>query len=179
MVTTNNPLDLNSDTNIDEKDIERFLPAFGVTDKDPNYINKYDIYPQNIKEGTQGDGRIDIQDLYHLVKAVSEQEKLADRIKEVNPDFVYPTIDQSIKTEVLTQICKLLPPLELDENQELNIETIANHLDAIYSIQGKVIAEYEHQKSIFEKIKEFFRSNTTYGEWFSKTSIMQGALKHD
>jgi hypothetical protein len=159
MVTADNPLDLDNNKRVDEADIDRFLPAFGVTDKDPNYIEEYDIYPQNIKEGTQGDGRIDIQDLYLLVKAVSEQEKLARKIQEVNPDFVYPTIDQSIKTRVLTQICDILSPLE---NQELTFEAIANQIEDIYKIHGKTITKNEESKSLYQRIQEFFNTPTPH-----------------
>jgi anthranilate/para-aminobenzoate synthase component II len=162
MVTTDNPLDLDNNKRVDEADIDRFLPAFGVTDKDPNYIEEYDIYPQNIKEGTQGDGRIDIQDLYHLVKAVSEQEELAKKIKEVNPDFVYPAIDQSIKTKVLTQICDIFPPLGLGlgKNQKLTFEAIANQIETIYKIHGKTITKKEESKSLYQRIQEFFNTPT-------------------
>ena len=176
MVTTDNPLDFNSDTNIDEKDIQEFLPAFGVTDKDSNYINKYDIYPQNIKEGTQGDGIINVLDLYHLVKAVSEQEKLAKMIQEVNPDFVYPAIDQSIKTKVLTQLCDIIPPLGLglDQNQELTFEAIANQIEDIYKIHGKTITKKEESKSLYQRIQEFFNTPTPHAISKKREKEIQG-----
>jgi hypothetical protein len=157
MVTIDNPLDFNDDKVINEKDIQEFLPAFGVTDKDNNYINKYDIYPQNIKEGTQGDGRIDVQDLYLLVKEISEQEALAQKIKEINPDFIYPT-DESIKAQVVGQTCQLLPPLQLSEDQELNIEAINDYLDTIYSTRDKVVEQIKHTKSFLDRVKDFFHA---------------------
>jgi hypothetical protein len=162
MVTTNNPLDFNNDTWINEEDIQEFLPKYGYLDTDPEYLEIFDIYPPSRvidgEDKEKGDGRIDVQDLYLLVRTVSEQEELAEKIKAVNPDFIYPTVDESIKDRVLTQICTLLSTLELSENNELNIQTISTHLGSIYPIQGNSITIIEHPKSFFDRVKDFFRT---------------------
>jgi hypothetical protein len=180
LVISTNPLDFDENTWINGADIREFLPNFGYLNTDPQYSENYDIYPPSrvidgeLKE--KGDGRIDIQDLYHLVKAVSEQEELARKIKEVNPDFVYPTIDQSIKTRVLTQLCDILPPLGLGlgENQELNFETITNQIEDIYSIHGKTITKKEESKTLYQRIKEFFNTPTPHAISKKREEEMQG-----
>lgn len=87
-----NPLDLNSDTWVDEKDMEQFISNFGQTSKDVNFDKIYDIFPPApsdlpVDKIKQGDGRIDLLDFLELQKEIERQEKLLQIVKEQNPGF--------------------------------------------------------------------------------------------
>ncbi len=82
MVTVENPLDFNEDASINDEDIRLFLPFFGCCKDDSQYSKKFDIYPPPATAKTQGDGRIDLQDLHYLANAVATQAKLAQEIEQ-------------------------------------------------------------------------------------------------
>jgi len=125
-----NPLDFNKDTWVNEADIQEFLPNFGYLDTDPQYLEQYDIYPPSkVVDGEykeKGDGRIDVQDLAHLINTVREQYRLGKAAEAVNPGFVYPCVKQEIKDQLVQKMCELFPFLK--EEKAFIKNTIASYL---------------------------------------------------
>jgi hypothetical protein len=130
IATETNPLDFNKDTWINEADIQEFLPNFGYLDTDPQYSENYDIYPPSrVVDGEykeKGDGRIDVQDLAHLINTVREQYRLGKAAEAVNPGFVYPCVKQEIKDQLVQKMCELFPFLK--EEKAFIKNTIASYL---------------------------------------------------
>lgn len=86
-----NPLDLNLDTWIDQKDMIDFFPHFGKKLEDKDFDPKFDVYPHRVYNDDvtfkQGDGRIDLLDFLELQREIERQDKLLEIVKEQNPDF--------------------------------------------------------------------------------------------
>ena len=77
-VVEKNPYDLTNDASVDDNDMQKFLPEFGLESKDSRFEAKFDF---------NGDGRIDLLDFLALQREIERQEKLLQIVKEQNPGF--------------------------------------------------------------------------------------------
>jgi len=109
--TKENPKDFNKDTWLNATDFKLLYDVFGSQEGDKNWKAEYDIYKIGASEG-----RIDLNDILVMLKAVEEQDKLAAEIKAANPNAILP--------ELSIDVDSLLPAIQLTGNNQKDIATL-------------------------------------------------------
>lgn len=79
MCTIVNPLDFNSDTWVNQKDLEEIGKRFGSREGDKDFEAKYDVNQSGTSQN-----RVDILDVLDTIREVNDQAKLEERIKKLN-----------------------------------------------------------------------------------------------